>query len=47
MKGTNLDEKGRLRVRLLQVMTKMGDEWMIVAYHNVDIKPGIPAPEPR
>lgn len=47
MKGTSLDDKGRLRVRLLQVMTKDMDEWKIVTYHNVDIKPGIPAPEPR
>jgi len=47
MKGTSLDDKGRLRVRLLQVMTKDMDEWKIVTYHNVDIKPGISAPEPR
>ncbi len=44
-KGTYLDEKGRLRTRLLQVMVKEGDEWKIAAYHNVDIKPGIPLPE--
>lgn len=46
-KGTYLDDKGRLRVRLLQVMTKDGNDWKIVAYHNVDIKVGIPAPEPH
>ena len=46
-KGTNLDEKGRLRTRLLQVMARDGDGWKIVAYHNVDIKPGIPVPEPH
>jgi len=46
-KGTYLDDKGRLRVRLLQVMTKDGSDWKIVTYHNVDIKPGIPAPEPH
>lgn len=46
-KGTYLDDKGRLRVRLLQVMAKKGDDWKIMAYHNVDIKPGIPAPEPH
>lgn len=45
--GTYLDDKGRLRVRLLQVMVKKGSEWEIVAYHNVDIKPGIPSPEPH
>ena len=47
VKGTSLDDKGRLRVRLLQVITKDKGNWKIVAYHNVDIKPGIPAPEPR
>ena len=46
-KGTYLDDKGRLRVRLLQVMAKNGDDWKIAAYHNVDIKLGISAPEPR
>lgn len=44
-KGTYLDDKGRLRVRLLQVFAKQGNDWKIVAYHNVDIKPGVPAPE--
>jgi uncharacterized protein (TIGR02246 family) len=46
-KGTSLDDKGRLRVRLLQVMTRDANDWKIVTYHNVDIKEGIPAPEPR
>jgi uncharacterized protein (TIGR02246 family) len=46
-KGTYLDDKGRLRVRLLQVMARNANDWKIVAYHNVDIKPGIPAPEPH
>jgi len=46
-KGTYLDDKGRLRVRLLQVMAKDGNDWKIVAYHHVDIKAGIPAPEPH
>jgi uncharacterized protein (TIGR02246 family) len=46
-KGTNLDEKGRLRTRLLQVMVREGGGWKIVVYHNVDIKPGIPVPEPH
>ena len=41
------DAKGRLRTRLLQVLVKEGDDWKIVVYHNVDIKPGIESPEPR
>jgi uncharacterized protein (TIGR02246 family) len=45
--GVTMDEKGRLRTRLLQVMTKEGGVWKIVTYHNVDVKPGIPVPEPR
>jgi uncharacterized protein (TIGR02246 family) len=44
-KGANLDEKGRLRTRLLQVIVKKGNAWQIVAYHNVDVKPGVPVPE--
>jgi uncharacterized protein (TIGR02246 family) len=43
--GTTADSKGRLRTRLLQVVARQGGEWKIVVYHNVDIKPGIPAPE--
>jgi len=46
-RGTSLDEKGRLRTRLLQVMTRDGNTWKIVSYHNVDVKQGIPVPEPR
>jgi uncharacterized protein (TIGR02246 family) len=42
-----LDTKGRLRTRLLQVMEKRSGEWQIVAYHNVDIKPDVDAPEPK
>jgi hypothetical protein len=45
--GTAADGKGRLRTRLLQVVAKAGGEWKIVAYHNVDVKPGVPVPEPR
>lgn len=45
--GIHLDDKGRLRTRLLQVLIKRGEDWKIVAYHNVDIKPGIPVPEPQ
>jgi uncharacterized protein (TIGR02246 family) len=43
-KGTTADAAGRLRTRLLQVVVKQGGEWKIVAYHNVDVKPGIPVP---
>ncbi len=42
-----LDANGRLRTRLLQVLKKDGGEWKIVAYHNVDVKPGVPVPDPR
>jgi uncharacterized protein (TIGR02246 family) len=45
--GTAGDATGRLRTRLLQVVVKQGAEWKIVAYHNVDVKPGVPLPEPR
>ncbi len=45
--GTSGDTTGRLRTRLLQVVVKQGEEWKVVAYHNVDVKPGIPLPEPR
>jgi uncharacterized protein (TIGR02246 family) len=39
--GLQLDSKGRLRTRLLQVMAKRNGEWEIVVYHNVDIKPSV------
>jgi uncharacterized protein (TIGR02246 family) len=42
-----LVDKGRLRTRLLQVLTKQGSNWKIVAYHNVDVKPGMAVPEPK
>ena len=45
--GTGGDPKGRLRTRLLQVVAKQGEEWKVVAYHNVDVKSGILLPEPR
>jgi uncharacterized protein (TIGR02246 family) len=44
--GTNTDDKGRLRTRLLQVMAKGGGGWKIVAYHNTDVKSDVPAPDP-
>jgi len=34
------DGRDRLRTRLLQVLVKRGGEWKIVAFHNVDVKPG-------
>jgi uncharacterized protein (TIGR02246 family) len=45
--GMMVDAKGRLRTRLLQVLAKDDGVWKIVAYHNVDVKPGIAVPEPR
>ncbi len=45
--GTATDSKGHLRTRLLQVVARRGGEWKIVAYHNVDVKPGVPVPEPN
>ena len=42
-----LDPKGRLRTRLLQVMTKRSGVWEVVIYHNVDVKPGVETPEPN
>jgi uncharacterized protein (TIGR02246 family) len=44
--GTAPDSKGRLRTRLMQVVVRQGSEWKIVGYHNVDVKPGVPVPEP-
>jgi uncharacterized protein (TIGR02246 family) len=45
--GTSADATGRLRTRLLQVVVKERGEWKVIAYHNVDVKPGVPVPEPR
>ena len=45
--GVTRDSKGRIRTRLMQVAMKSGGAWTIVAYHNVDVKPGIPFPYPR
>ena len=45
--GTNTDDKGRLRTRLLQVDLKDGGEWKITAYHNTDVKLGVPVPDPQ
>ena len=43
--GARLDAKGRLVTRLLQVVVKESADWKIVAYHNVDVKPGVLIPE--
>ena len=43
--GIALDEKGRLRTRLMQVIAKDNGVWKIVAYHNTDVKQGIPITE--
>jgi hypothetical protein len=45
--GTSADAKGRLRIRLLQVLVKDSGEWKIAAYHNVDVKLSITVPEPK
>jgi uncharacterized protein (TIGR02246 family) len=45
--GTNTDEKGRLRTRLLQVLVKDAGEWKITDYHNTDVKADVPAPDPE
>jgi uncharacterized protein (TIGR02246 family) len=43
-KAIHIDEKGHLHTRLLQVFQKQAGDWKIVAYHNVDLKPGTPIP---
>jgi uncharacterized protein (TIGR02246 family) len=45
--GIARDDKGGIHTRLLQVVAKEAGIWKIVTYHNVDIKAGIPFPEPR
>ena len=42
-----LDAKGRLVVRLLQVVMRDKGEWKIYAYHNVAVGPGGPLLEPK
>mgnify|MGYP001061620716 FL=1 len=37
--GVNAAADGVLHTRLLQVLVKIGDQWWIAAYHNVDVKP--------
>lgn len=43
--GTYLNANGCLYTRLLQVMVKNKNDWKIVTYHNVDLKPGTAVPE--
>ena len=31
----------------IQVLAKEGAEWKIVSYHNTDVKPDVPVPEPK
>jgi uncharacterized protein (TIGR02246 family) len=45
--SANVDSKGRLRTRLLQVLVKDSDGWKIEAYHMVDVKAGTSVPEPE
>ncbi|MGD0414131.1 MAG: SgcJ/EcaC family oxidoreductase [Terriglobales bacterium] len=45
--GMSMDEKGRLRSRLLQIMVKDGGEWKIVTFHNTDVRPDVPVPDPQ
>lgn len=45
--GAHTDAKGRLCTRLLQVLVRNGGKWSIASYHNTDVKPGTPVPEPK
>jgi uncharacterized protein (TIGR02246 family) len=47
MPGMSVDANGRLRSRLLQVMVKDGSEWKIAAFHNTDVRPDVPVPDPK
>jgi uncharacterized protein (TIGR02246 family) len=42
--GVPASEDGILRTRLLQVFVLRNGRWELVAYHNVDVKPGVLAP---
>ena len=44
--GVVLDEKHRIRTRLLQIVARDNGVWKIVTYHNTDVKPGSPFTEP-
>ncbi|GAB4021262.1 SgcJ/EcaC family oxidoreductase [Spirosoma koreense] len=43
--GIHFDSNGRLNTRVLQVLVRETTGWKITAYHNVDIKAGLPIPE--
>ena len=43
--GAHVDDKGCLYTRLLQVMAKIRNDWKIMTYHNVDLKPGTAVPK--
>src|SRR3984885_3353616 len=45
--GTNTDDRGRRGTRLWLVLVKDGGEWKITAYHNTDVKSGVPVPDPQ
>lgn len=45
--GMSVDAKRRLRSRLLQVMLKEGGEWKIATFHNTDVRPDVPVPDPQ
>ena len=45
--GMSADAKGRLRSRLLQVIVKDGGEWKVVSFHNTDVRPDVPVPDPQ
>lgn len=45
--GMSADNKRRLRSRLLQVMVKDGGEWKMVTFHNADVRPEVPVPDPQ
>lgn len=46
-RSDSFDAKGRLRTRLLQVIVRRGGEWKIVAYHNIEVRDALHAPEPK
>lgn len=43
--GVYVNDNGFLHTRLCQVMVKDTIGWKVVAYHNVDVKPGVPVSE--
>jgi uncharacterized protein (TIGR02246 family) len=47
MPGMSVDAHGRVRSRLLQVIVKDGGEWKISAFHNTDVRPDVPVPDPK